>query len=200
VYVLRLLDYDFVAMEASRNPYAPSTASLAGSEVRGARLWRSDKLLIIGRDSDLPNRCVKCNDTAEDPTKTRTVYWHHPGFYAVLLINVIVYAIVALIVRKKAQVSPGLCAAHKQRRRAGLAIGWGGFICGVIATGAAAGNNSPGLALLLLFATLGSIIAGMVISRIVYPKRIDDRYVQLKGCGEAFLAGLPEFRPGARDF
>ena len=189
-------------MDATRNPYAPSSASLAGSEARtGARLWRFEKLLIVARDEgDLPDRCVKCNEPADEPTKTRTVYWHHPGFYVVLLVNVFVYAIVALIVRKKAKVSPGLCQAHKQRRLMGLGIGWGGFLVGFIAMMMAFGNESPGLGMLLMLATLGSIVAGMIISRIVYPKRIDDRYVQLKGCGEAFLAELPEFRPGARDF
>ena len=114
-------------MDPSRNPYAPSAASLAGAEVRvGARLWRLEKLLIMARDDgDLPNRCVKCNEAAEEPTKTRTLYWHHPGFYVVLLINIIAYVIVALIARKKAKLSPGLCARHKQKRVLGLWTGWG---------------------------------------------------------------------------
>jgi hypothetical protein len=189
-------------MDASRNPYAPSTASLTGAEVRaGARLWRLGKVLIMARDDgDLPNRCVKCNEEAEQPTRTRTVYWHHPGFYVVLLINIIAYVIVALIARKKAQVSPGLCATHKQKRRLGMGIGWGGFIVCFIGMFAAFASESPGLGVLLLLAMFAAIIAGIIMSRIVYPKRIDDRYVQLKGCGEAFLAELPEFRPGARDY
>jgi hypothetical protein len=189
-------------MEASRNPYAPSAASLAGAEVRtGARLWRLEKVLIMARDDgDLPNRCVKCNEAAEEPTRTRTLYWHHPGFYVVLLINIIAYVIVALIARKKAKVSPGLCARHKQKRRLGLSIGWGGFILGSIGMTLAFGSDQPDLGMLLLFATFGCIIAGIIMSRIVYANRIDDRYVRIKGCGEPFLAELPEFRPGARDF
>lgn len=58
----------------------------------------------------------------------------------------------------------------------------------------------PGVAVLLILATLGCVIAGIIMSRIVYANRIDDRYVRLKGCGEAFLAELPEFRPGAREY
>jgi hypothetical protein len=201
VYAQELLVYD-PPMDASRNPYAPSTASLTGAELRaGARLWRLGKVLIMTRDDgDLPNRCVKCNEAAEEPTRTRTVYWHHPGFYIVLLINIIAYVIVALIARKKAQVSPGLCATHKQKRALGLWVGWGGFVLGLICMFAAFGSESPGLGMLFLLATFAAIITGIVMSRIVYPKRIDDRYVQLKGCGEAFLAQLPEFRPGARDY
>lgn len=166
----------------------------------GARVWRLDKVLIMARDDgDLPNRCVKCNDAAEEPTRRRTLYWHHPGFYVVLLINIIAYVIVALIARKKAKLSPGLCARHKQKRRLGLWVGWGGFVLGFIAICVAIGSNQPGVAVLLIVATLGCVIAGIILSRIVYANRIDDRYVRLKGCGEAFLAELPEFRPGARD-
>jgi hypothetical protein len=190
-------------MDASRNPYAPSTASLAGSDVRevGTRIWRDEKLLIVARDAgDLPNRCIKCNEAADEPTRTRKLYWHHPGFYLTLVISPIVYVIVALVARKTAKLSPGLCARHKQRRTLGILIGWGGFLLCFIGMSIAFGSDSPGLGLLLFLATLGSIITGMIMSRIVYARRIDDRYVQLKGCGEPFLAQLPQFRPGARDF
>jgi hypothetical protein len=187
-------------MDPSHNPYAPSRASLAGSDVRaGARLWRLNKVLIISRDGDLPDRCIKCNADADGPTKTRTVYWHHPGFYLLLLVNIIVYIIAALIARKTAKVSPGLCARHKRKRTLGIWIGWGGFFVGLVAMSAAFGSNQPDLGMFLIFATAGCVIAGLLISRIVYAKRIDDRYVQLRGCGEAFLAELPEFRPGTRD-
>ena len=187
-------------MDASHNPYAPSHASLAGGSVRPSdRVWRGDKVLIMARDADLPDRCVKCNDPADEPTKTRKVYWHHPGYYVLLLINVILYVIVALIARKTADVNPGLCIRHKQRRTRGIWIGWGGFVGGLIAMFAAFESQRPGLGLLFLFVTFGCILTGMVMSRVVYAKRIDDRYVLLKGCGEPFLADLPEFRPTGRD-
>ena len=189
-------------MDASRNPYAPSTASLAGTDVHAAsnRMWRDEKMLVMARDAgDLPNRCVKCNEDAVEPTRTRKLYWHHPGIYLTLVISPIVYLIVALVARKTVQLSPGLCARHKQRRTLGLAIGWGGFLLFFIAMIVAFDQN-PGLGSLLLLAMLACIITGMFMSRIIYARRIDDRYVKLQGCGEPFLAQLPEFRPGARDY
>lgn len=190
-------------MDATRNPYAPSTASLAGADVRAAsdRIWRDEKVLVVARDAgDLPHRCVKCNEAAEEPTKTRKLYWHHPGIYLTLVISPIVYIIVALVARKTAKLSPGLCARHKQRRSLGIAIGWGGFLLCFIGMVIAFNSEKPDLGLLLLLATVGVIITGMFMSRILYARRIDDRYVRLLGCGEAFLAELPEFRPGARDY
>ena len=189
-------------MDQSNNPYAPSRASLGSgtAQVDDSRVWRLDKkILIMAPDSELPDRCVKCNEPADEPTKPRKVYWHHPGYYAVLLINVILYAIVALIARKTATVNPGLCARHKQRRARGIMLAWGSIVLGVMAMFALAGTEYAVFAALLPLVILICIIAGMIMSRIVYAKRIDDKYVQLKGCGEPFLAELPDFRPSARD-
>lgn len=38
-------------------------------------------------------------------------------------------------------------------------------------------------------------ILGIVKSRILYPKRIDERYARLKGADDSFLASLPNFLP-----
>lgn len=187
-------------MDPSHNPYAPSRASLTGGDVRdSAGVWRSEKLVVLARDADLPNRCVKCNEPADEPTKTRKVYWHHPGYYVVLLINAILYVIVALIARKTAAVHPGLCVGHKQRRLLGIGVGWVGFIAGFIAMMVAFGADQAGLGVLLLVLTLTAVLTGMYLSQIVHAKRIDDRYVLLKGCGKPFLAALPEFQPSFRD-
>lgn len=187
-------------MDPSHNPYAPSRASLAGSGTSSGQLvWRFEKIVIMARDGQLPERCVKCNEPADEPTKSRKVYWHHPGYYILLLINMILYVVVALIARKTAEVNPGLCARHKQRRATGIWLGWGSFVFGFITIGIAFGNQHPGLGLLLMLLMIGLIITSMFMSRIVYAKRIDDKYVQLKGCGAPFLDDLPEFRPSARD-
>jgi hypothetical protein len=38
-------------------------------------------------------------------------------------------------------------------------------------------------------------ILGIVKARVLYPKRIDDRYARLLGADERFLASLPNFLP-----
>lgn len=183
------------------NPYAPSAATLGSKDRLDTHLlWRNGKVLVLSRQGDLPDRCVKCNEPAEAPTKTRKLYWHHPGFYAFLLINIFLYAIVAAFARKRVDVSPGLCNAHKRKRTRGIIIGWSGFILGFMAFVATISHDQPLLALLILCAFFATTIIGMLMSRIVYAKRIDDRYILLKGCGEEFLAAIPEYRPGTRDW
>src|SRR5262245_18463351 len=107
------------------NPYAPSKASLQQSTtpnptVGNITAWRDNRLMVMVPDAPIPHRCVKCNDPVEEPTKTRKVYWHSPWLYLLLLFNVLIFAIVAAVVRKKATVAAGLCTLHKKRRRAVL--------------------------------------------------------------------------------
>jgi hypothetical protein len=184
------------------NPYAPSKASLqkaapTPNPVRAdVTAWRDNRVMVMVADAPIPHRCVKCNDPVEEPTKTRKVYWHSPWLYLLLLFNVLIFAIVATVVRKKATVSAGLCTIHKKRRRAVITIAWLGALLGVVliyvGASTAAGGGAAAFGVLVI---LGSIIFGMVAGRVVIPTRIDDRYVRLKGCGEAYLDTLPDF-PG----
>jgi hypothetical protein len=144
----------------------------------------------------MPHRCIKCNEPADEPTKKRRVYWHHWALYLLILINILIYAIVALVVRKKALVSAGLCAEHKKRRRIALTFGWTGSIAGLLLLSNGFGSGSPTAGAKMLFgilAILVSIIVGMIFARVVYAKKIDKSYVRLKGCGVAFLDSLPQF-------
>jgi hypothetical protein len=187
-----------------RNPYAPSRASLeADNSTRpGHRLsesvWREGKVLIMVPDSTLPDRCVKCNQPADEPTKARKVYWHHPAVYLLVLINVLLYAIVGVIVRRRAVVAPGLCAEHKKRRRMAILLGWVGFITGIALLTWGFRDSTVGGGQFLvtgILLVLLSILASIILARIVYAQKIDRSYVRLKGCGPEFLDTLPRF-PG----
>jgi hypothetical protein len=186
----------------AHNPFAPSRATLeagnaAPAELQGsASVWREGRAVVLLPNTELPARCVKCNQPAHAPTQARKVYWYSPWLFLLLLLNVVIFAIVALIVRKTARVAPGLCADHKRRRRNALAVGWVGFVASVVLITASIGSSLGGWgAVLGFFLLLGTLIYGIVKGRIVYPSKIDSSYVRLKGCGEPFLESLPRF-PG----
>jgi hypothetical protein len=94
---------------AGHNPYAPTQASLKSADTPAGTggLWRDDDRLIVAHGATFPQRCVKCNEPSEQPHKMRKVYWHHPAVYLLLLGYAILYIIVALIVRRTAEVNPG---------------------------------------------------------------------------------------------
>ena len=183
---------------AERNPYAPSQASLKTGPSHTAgqvTAWRDARVMVMIPNAAIPDRCVKCNEPADEPTKERTLYWHSPWLYLLLLLNILIFAIVALIMRKKAVVSAGLCTDHKKRRRNVLTAAWIGVLAGVFLL--FEGIASPSAGGLMAFAgvllVVGSIIVGMAMGRVVYAVRIDKDYVRLKGCGEPFLETLPDF-------
>ncbi|HEX5047868.1 MAG TPA: hypothetical protein VFX89_12185 [Gammaproteobacteria bacterium] len=159
-------------------------------------MWRDHKTLVMLHEADLPDRCVKCNDPADLPSKPRRVYWHHWAIYLVLLLNILIYAIVALIVRKKAVVAPGLCTRHKRRRAIALSIGWIG-IAGAFALMflGISDSTNPAFAMLGIILLLFALLELVIAARIVYASRIDADYVYLKGCKPIFLDSLPQF-PG----
>lgn len=183
-----------------QNPYSPSRASLnlsdpvSRADDGGTAVWRDGAVLIKLHDAAMPNRCVKCNRPAAEPTKARKVYWHHPALYLLVLLNIIVYAIVAAVLRKNAFVSAGLCVEHKRRRRIALVLCWTGALSGIVLMYFGM-DSSWGVwgvlvgALLILASALG----GLIFARIVYARKIDKIYVRLNGCGMAFLDSLQQF-------
>ena len=189
-----------------RNPYAPSRASLKVTDLVArsdgsatVEVWRDEDVLIMLPGAAMPRRCVKCNEPAHEPTKARKIYWHHPALYLLVALNLIIYAVVAAIIRRKAFVNAGLCIEHKRRRRMALLFSWASALTGIVLmyVGIASSLGVWG-ALLGLLLILVSIIGGMIYARVVYAKRIDGSYVRLKGCGIAFLDSLPRFsgQPG----
>jgi len=178
------------------NPYAPSQASLKQSEHLGHshNVRRDGKWLVMPKDAALPSRCVKCNQDADEPTKVRTVYWHHPALYILILVSLLIYVIVAAIVRKSAKIAPGLCEDHKKRRFNAILTGWIGVLVAFIVPFVFADTQYMGAAVgLSILGFLVIIIYAMRRGRIVYAKRIDSDEVRLGGCGQEFLDSLPEY-------
>src|SRR4051794_37594891 len=100
------------------NPYAPPEAEVvhapSGRDEGG--VWRDGLLLVMSKDGELPDRCLKCNLPAHGWRLKRNLSWHPQGWYLLILLHVLVYVIAALIVRKKATIMVPLCECHRRRR------------------------------------------------------------------------------------
>lgn len=162
------------------NPYAAPKAVLEDRAAGG--YWRDGKMLVVTPGGVLPPRCVRCNEPAMQPMKAHKLTYVHGLWLLLILVNIVVYIIVALIVRKRAEVTYGLCEQHHKRRRLFSIIGWVGFFlgCAAILVAPLAG----------MVMAVAAILVGVFGSRVVYPARITTEEVRLSGCGEAFLASL----------
>ena len=183
----------------SVNPYASPQFSEPPPGAIGERgAWRSGKLLVVTPGVQLPDRCVKCNSPASGYGKRLRLAWHSPLAFLALLGGLLPYIIVALILTKRLTVYVGVCPRHRRRRWAGIVAGWLGFILGFLLCVVGASARAPtgawafvmGMVMILL-----SLVAGIVGSRIVWPKRIGDNLAWIKGVDPEYLAGFPDF-PG----
>lgn len=135
-----------------------------------------------------PDRCVKCNAPAGGYRLKQSLYWHPAWVYLLILPGVLIYAIVAAVIRKPYVGHVGVCPKHRTRRTVLRTAG-------VFLVLASLGSCAAGLDSTAMMGTgvLG-VIAGLVLVQlgqfVVRPKKITDAYAWLK-CGKAFIASLP---------
>ena len=158
-------------------------------------IYHHGRFLVMHKQAALPDRCLKSNVPTQDRLK-RSLYWHHPLVYLVLLINIIVYAIVATIVRKTAVLHIPLAQKYKRLRRRNMLIAWllvfAGIACLVFGAALSSPQNS-GIALFILCPVLiiTGALWGIFGCRVVYAKKIDDHFIWLGGVCDEFREQFP---------
>jgi hypothetical protein len=157
-------------------------------------VWRDRSVLVMSKGAELPARCVKCNEPTSLRLKKK-LSWHHPAIYILVFVALLIYLIIAMILRKSATVQLGLCEEHLAKRRLNIIItlsmvvlGFIGFIVGAI--------YEDFIYVLIGFLLLmASIIYALVAVKIVSASKIDDKFVWLTGVNKDYLNELPQF-PG----
>jgi len=158
-----------------------------------ATVSRTKDVLVMGKQAELPDRCVKCNAPVNGSRLVRKLYWHHPALYLLILPGLLIYAIIAIAVRDKATIRIGLCKDHSSKRKTAILVSWGmiglSLVMFILAGTLESGIPIlPGIALIL-----GGAIYGSTKARVVTPKRIDKRFVWLNGVCKEYLDTLPEW-------
>ncbi len=186
------------------NPYAvpmaiPSQPLPVPSDFSNA-IYQGNGVLIVHKLAILPDRCVKTNQPTQERLK-RSLYWHHPALYFLILFNLLIYAIVAMIVRKSAKYSIPLSAEYKSKRLRNMLIAWLTVIAGIccLILGIALADSYEPAALLIIFFPLllltGALI-GIYGCRVVYAKKIDEHFVWMGGVCDEFRGQFPAWPYG----
>ena len=158
-------------------------------------VWRSGKRMVMAEDAELPDRCVKTNRPADGEWADIRLQWHHPALYLVLLVNLVVYFIVAYFVSTRVVVHVGitlpvLASARRARRLTWALLLAGLALCVLAATVPLPLLLWPGGALMVL-----SIPIFFLRGRLIWASRIEHGYVWVAGVHPDYLARLPEWRP-----
>jgi hypothetical protein len=179
------------------NPYAaPETSRSADRPLsdpnEGRGVWQDGNVLVMAKIARLPMRCVKCNEPATNRLG-RTLYWHDPVYYLLILFpGLLVYLIVALIIRKTLKFEVPLCDEHRAIRRGAILFSWVLGLVGLAICFAPAidSNYSPAILVGLLLIVF-SLIYGTIRSQIVTPMKIDDTHAWIRKVSPLYLAELP---------
>lgn len=159
--------------------------------------WQDGKLLVMTREVELPDRCIKCNLPADGYKLERKLSWHPGLVYALLAISPLIYIVIALIVRKRATIHVGLCEQHRKRRKRAIATGWiaslGGL--GMLFSGFAVVERyeTPGALLCLsgVFVFFFGILFALFRGQTCSAKKIDKQLVRVAQIDRSYLASLP---------
>ena len=191
------------------NPYAAPVTDLNMPRATGeSGVWRDGPLLVMSKEAELPDRCLKCNAPALGWRLKRNLSWHPQGYFVILLISPILYIIVALIVRKTAQIYAPLCPDHRRVRRRRIALAWIFSLLGpaLAIAGGAGSEGVRGIAgeqvgtvftIVLVVGGVVMLVAGLVLavlaSQVALPKKIDKRFVWLQKVSPDLVASLPSW-------
>lgn len=156
-------------------------------------VWRHNKDVVTLDGTELPCRCMKCNEPTNSAPLKRKVSWHPPAYYLIILIALLIYVIVALIVRKQATVSVHLCDLHRKRRMVLIGGCWGAVLLGLALVLAAISSSSGEVGLVGVLLLIGGGIVGAIFGNLVKPTKIDGTTLRFRGAGAAFLDSLPEW-------
>ena len=159
-----------------------------------AGLWRQGNVLVMHKAAPLPDICLKSNGKATRRLP-RSLSWHHPAIFILVVISPIIYIIVALVVRKTATIQLPLTDEWYARRRWRMLIAWSLVLTCILlfVVGGAFAEQlaiAPWLMVGSVFGLLGAAIYGLVACRLVTPQRINDQYIWLKGVHPDFLNRL----------
>lgn len=154
-------------------------------------LQRVGRDLIVWRGATLPPYCVKCGMAAQQQPVHRKFYWHSPLLYLTILAGVLIYAIVALIVRKRFDLGVPLCESHFRLRRIFMSVGAALMLLAFPALFVGISNDAPGTGILVCLATLlaGAIVWGAT-SPILRPTKITDELAVFRGADDSFFGRL----------
>jgi len=93
----------------------------SGLSIRG-------RALVTSLDCELPEVCVFTGRTDDLVRVRQRISWHHPAIYLTIFIGLIIYVVLALALRKSANVAYYINREEKARRQMWHAANWGVFL------------------------------------------------------------------------
>jgi hypothetical protein len=153
---------------------------------------REGNLLRVNQGAVLPNFCVKCGKPATHRLK-KNFYWHNPLLFILALAGLLLYAVVAVIVRKRLTMEVPLCDTHWEARRTKIKIAIGlllGFLPFGIVVSVLSPDNAGWAWLIAVVMFFTGVVYAAMAANVIAPTYIDKSYGKFKNVSPEFLAIL----------
>ncbi|MDG2381887.1 MAG: hypothetical protein P8N76_09440 [Pirellulaceae bacterium] len=169
-------------------------------------VWRDGNLLVMAKNANLPQRCLKTNGPASPIPIRHRLAWHHPSIYLPLLLGMlpglviyvlVIYVLLAIIFGEKTTVDVWLSDRWKAVRRRRLIIAWSFAAVGIVTclvSGLLMSSGTPWWTISLIFGLLLTFVGtlwALQAACVITPKRITGSHVWLKGVHPEYLGNLP---------
>jgi hypothetical protein len=146
--------------------------------------------------------CLRCGVPSSQRVR-RQFSWYPRWLVVLVLVNLLVFAIVALVMTKRVTVEVPMCDRHRNHWLKRLLINLGVFVGGVVVSGVAvwwanrsAGPDAAGLAVLaVMVSLLGWLVTAAICGQTaIRPTKIAEHDFTLTGVADGFLAAMSEHR------
>jgi hypothetical protein len=172
--------------------FAPASAS--------PTIFRRASTLVIpapglGQLVILPPPCVRCGAPADGKPVEKTFSWHHPAVYLAILAGLLIYVVLAVVIRKSIKVRVPLCARHAQRRSLAVTLAWVLPLAGIadaIILSQFDSVNGGIVALITIALVLAGLIIWAVAGNPIRPSFIDQNRGEFTGFCDVYLQQFPE--------
>ena len=146
--------------------------------------------LVVPVKYDFPAVCLLTGKTVDLVRMRRTLSWHHPLIALTFFIGVLIYLVIALIVRKQAKISFCINRAERSRRRKWHLANWGIFLMTFISLIIAGSTGISALFWLSPVCFIGSLVVYYMKVRYLYPTRIDTKVAVIRGILPEVMTGI----------
>ncbi|WP_217924583.1 hypothetical protein [Miltoncostaea oceani] len=149
--------------------------------------------MVTRHDATWPEVCVRCGEPGDGEPIRRRLYWHHPALYALVLLWVLPYIILAFALRRRTTLTLSVCVHHRRVRLRALWAAWGMAAAAVAGLVASAVLGSAALGSVSALVLIGAPVVGIGGRRLVWCSGIDRVLVRTRGASAAFLATVPDW-------
>jgi hypothetical protein len=159
-------------------PRLPSPIRVSGSSV------------IVPKTFEFPQVCLFTGATENLVKVRKQLAWHHPAVFLAILPGLLIYVILALILRKTATIEFYMSRQERTRRRWWHLANWGVFLMTFVSLIAAGGYEINWAIYLAPVFFVATFVIYLLKVRLLYAKKIDDSRATVGGISPMVFSQL----------